>query len=284
MKLIALSLALLAGSAAAQAPTPRAQPSDDDVLKAQVMLDRAHFSVGEIDGIAGTNMMTTLKAFQQDRAIEVTGELDQATFDVLEDGKPVMQTVTLTEKEVGGKYGANPLYRNKMEKLGEEFQTSPELLKKLNPNASFVAGESITVPNVGGKIAGEITKIVVNTTAKTLIAYDQGGKILGYYPTTLGNDDTIPYGEHTVNSVSRNPTYRHKDSKTGKILAMGPGPNNYVGNVWMALSEPHYGIHGSPEPSKIARQESHGCIRLTNWDANEVANTVGKKAVVVVEK
>jgi len=264
-------------------PTTSSSQKENAGLQAQVMLDRAHFAVGEIDGNSGSTTKAAVKHFQESRGLPITGELDQATLAALDDGQPVLKSYTLTESDVGGTFGAKPNYANKMEKLGEIFQSSPKLLQKLNPNASFTAGESIQVPAVGVPLTTKIAKIVVTVSKKSLMAYDAVGNLIAYYPTTLGDDESIPYGEHTIKSATKNPYYR-RVLPGGKIRAMNGGPNNYVGNMWMALSEKHYGIHGSPEPSKIAKQQSAGCIRLTNWDANEVAAAIEKNAAVSVQE
>ena len=127
-------------------------------------------------------------------------------------------------------------------------------------------------------------KIIVTTGDKSLMVYDASGKLLAYYPTTLGDDESIPYGSHTIIAATKNPYYRRVLRPSGKVRAMSGGPNNYVGSMWMAMSVKHYGLHGSPEPSKIAKQQSAGCIRLTNWDANEVAASIIKRPTIVVQQ
>lgn len=275
MKLTALVLAIaLIGNANAQ-ETPA---EESNALKVQVLLDRAHFAVGEIDGEVGSTTTSAIKFFQENRGLPVTGELDDATLTALDDGQPILKNHTLSSADVAGPFGGRPKYANKMEKLGELFQVSPEFLKTLNPDANFAAGESIKVPAVGGPLSREIAKIVVTTSTKSMMAYDADGNLVAYYPTTLGSEQSIPYGEHRVVAAIKNPHYKYKRK------SMSGGPNNYVGSMWMALSERHYGIHGSPEPSKIAKQQSAGCIRLTNWDAHEVAAAIIKNVTVVVQK
>lgn len=277
MKLSALFLAIaLIGSANAQEATTPVQESP--ALKAQVLLDRAHFAVGEIDGEVGSTTTSAVKFFQENRGLPVTGELDEATLAALDDGQPILKTHTLSAADVSGPFGGKPKYANKMEKLGEVFQSNPEFLEKLNPNSSFEAGETITVPAVGVALTAKIAKIVVTTSKNALMAYDEAGTLIAYYPTTLGKEESIPYGEHKIVAATKNPYYKYKKK------AMSGGPNNYVGSMWMALTERHYGIHGSPEPSKISKQQSAGCIRLTNWDAHEVAAAIIKNAVVVVQQ
>lgn len=275
MKLKALIVALtVIGSANAQEITLQESPA----LKAQVLLDRAHFAVGEIDNEVGSTTISAVKFFQDNRDLPVTGELDEATLLALDDGQPILKTHTLTPGEVSGPFGGKPRYANKMEQLGEVFQSSPELLRKLNPDSSFNVGDTITVPNVGFPLREPIAKIVVTKSTKSVIAYAADNRLLAYYPTTLGADESVPFGTHTVVASTKNPYYKYKNK------AMAGGPNNYVGNVWMALSEKHYGIHGSPMPDKIAKQQSAGCIRLTNWDANEVADAIMKNVIVIVQE
>jgi len=68
--------------------------------------------------------------------------------------------------------------------------------------------------------------------------------------------------------------------KANRKLTLPPGPNNPVGVVWIDLTAPSYGIHGTPEPQNISKSESHGCIRLTNWDAVDLATMVHPGTVV----
>lgn len=277
MKLVPLLLALsLAGNAAAQDGTAPGQ--EPTALKAQVLLDRSHFAVGEIDGEVGSTTTTAVRFFQESRGLPATGEIDEATMAALDDGQPILKSHTLTESDVSGPFGGRPRYASKMEKLGEVFQSSPAFLERLNPGATFSAGEQVTVPAIGGPLTSSIARIVVTSSTKSAVAYDESGAVVAYYPTTLGSEESIPYGEHRIVSTTRNPFYKYKRK------AMGGGPNNYVGSMWMGLTERHYGVHGSPEPSKIAKQQSAGCIRLTNWDAHEVAAAIVKNAVVVVQQ
>ncbi len=133
-----------------------------------------------------------------------------------------------------------------------------------------------------------VTSIVADKYQKQVRAYDAAGKLVVAYPATIGSSDTpSPSGTHTVARVALNPDYTYnpninfKQGENHDILKIPPGPNGPVGSVWIALSKPTYGIHGTPEPSKIGKTESHGCVRLTNWDAQELAKLV--KPGVTVE-
>jgi len=291
MKLIAfITVLAFAGPVAAQDTQPK-NIVENQTLKAQVLLDRAHFSVGEIDGTSGSNMRSAVKFFQEAHSLPVTGKIDDATLSALEDNQPILKSYTLTADDVGGGFDptkAKPSqkssgkYRDVDEKLGELFQTNPKLLHKLNPGVKFEAGQVIQVPAVNAPYSVKIAKIVVTKHDKSLKVYDEAGNLMGYYPTTLGDDQVVPYGTHKIIGVAHNPPYDHV--LDGKRVQSDGGPNNPVGNVWMDLDVPHYGIHGSPSPDKIAKQKSHGCIRLTNWDANEVASAIVKNATVIVQQ
>lgn len=203
-------------------------------------------------------------------------------------------------------------YRNLMEALAERFHTTPETLIALNsPDTPIGAGKTIVVPNVAEVmppraddaergwdkslvmlgVAPEqpvVDKIVVDKSGGWLRAYGADEKLIAQFPVTTGSSrDPLPLGNWKVNGVARNPDFHYNpklfwdvsDSKDKQLLK--PGPNNPVGVVWIDLSKPHYGIHGTPEPSTIGRAESHGCVRLTNWDAAKLAGMV-KPGVKVV--
>jgi lipoprotein-anchoring transpeptidase ErfK/SrfK len=287
-------------------------PVVNEILATQVALDRSGFSPGEIDGRAGRNLQRALTAFQRSHQLPATGQLDDRTWKQLaaaSDAPPLVE-YTVADADIAGPFtpdipaklpeqGALDAlnYRTPIEMLGERFHSSPALLQQLNPSATFQrAGEPVMVPNVmsststvspTGAVGSDITVFVTASTSALTIE-DASGRILVHAPVTSGSvHDPLPIGTWKVNGVQRNPKFHYNpelfwDATPGDSKAMlQPGPNNPVGVVWIDLSKPHYGIHGTPEPSKIGHVESHGCVRLTNWDAERVAQWVKPGTKVV---
>jgi lipoprotein-anchoring transpeptidase ErfK/SrfK len=266
------------------------------VLRAEILLDRAHFSCGQIDGNFGTNLQKTAAAFQHDRHMEMTGRIDAATWAALNgDNAPAITSYTITDDDVKGPFVTVPHdmmkqaelehlgYASPLDALGEKFHSSPAILKALNPNAEFgSAGQQLQVPNVMVMPpSGTAARVFVSKEERSVRAYDEDGKLLGFYMATIGSEhDPLPIGNWKINGVQRNPEFHYNaslfwDAKNKDERAtIKPGPRNPVGVVWIDLSKPHYGIHGTPDPSKIGHTFSHGCIRLTNWDASELASLV----------
>jgi lipoprotein-anchoring transpeptidase ErfK/SrfK len=272
------------------------KPAAMRMLRAQVLLDRAHFSPGEIDGAYGANVREALTGFQKTHALAPSGKLDDATFNALNgDNAPTLVRYTISEADAAGPYRPVPDdmiakaelpalgFSSPAEALGERFHASPALLARLNPGKDLGrAGEQIMVPNVsGGAPLSKAGKIVVSKNRRVLMLVDSAGKELAQYPASTGSDhDPLPIGTWKVEGISRNPTYHYNpklfwDAAPGdKKVTIKAGPNNPVGVAWIDLSKPHYGIHGTPVPASIGKTESHGCIRLTNWSAAEVAQLV----------
>ncbi|MEG0185406.1 MAG: L,D-transpeptidase family protein [Stenotrophomonas sp.] len=311
-----LALALLASPAFAQVPPPAnlpapiAETSGPDIaprsaLHAQVLLDRANFSPGQIDGEVGSNQRRAVSGFQAAHGLAVTGELDDATWKALQaDTVSPLASYTLTAEDVAGPFVAIPKkpaaqaklkalgYTSVAEALGERFHAAPDLLKALNPGVDLgKAGSRIQVPNIAPAALPKAAKVVVDKSDSTLQLFDAQGKVIAQVPVSSGSEhDPLPIGEWKILGVFRDPPFHYNpklfwDAKKGDRKAtIPPGPNNPVGQVWIDLSKPHYGLHGTPEPGHVGKTESHGCVRMTNWDALRVAAAVDTSVAVVMQE
>ena len=299
----AIALALMCGTAAQAAAVDWAQANDPAAatggelaqLRAQVLLERAHFSPGEIDAKEGSNVRRALNAYQASQGLPVTGKLDAATWEKLNaDTAPVLVEHTIAEAEVAGPFAPIPedmmekaalpqmSYESAPEALGEKFHASPELLARLNPGKDLArAGETILVPSVESAALPEAAKVVVDKSDSTVSLVDAQGVRYAMFPATTGSEhDPLPIGEWTIKGVAKTPEFHYNpelfwDADPSHAKAtIKPGPNNPVGVAWIDLSKEHYGIHGTPVPKTIAKTASHGCIRLTNWSVMALAAAV----------
>lgn len=265
--------------------------------KLQALLNWHHSGVGAVDGYWGKNTKKAMQAFQKANGLNVTEALNTETWQALTSDKalmtqPVLVSYQLTDADVDIKTTTIPAgatakaeleglyYQNVIEALAEKFHMSEKYLKTLNPNASFSAGETITVYNPGNPNTAPVSRVVADKTTQTLYAYDDKGTLVASYPTTVGSTATpSPSGTHTVEVKVHEPNYTYTANDGNKAI-LPPGPNNPVGSVWIGLSKPSYGIHGSPDPARISRQASAGCVRLTNWDALALLGVIQDGATV----
>jgi lipoprotein-anchoring transpeptidase ErfK/SrfK len=276
------------------------------LLRAQVLLDRAHFSPGEIDAASGSSLRQALAGFQKNIGLRASGSLDQATWAALNrDRASILTPYTISDANVVGPFipippdmlGKSRMHRlgyaSAAEALGEKFHVSPALLQQLNPGKDLGrAGEDIVVPNVDASLPlPKAAKIIVTQSDATVTLLDAAGKTIAQYPATTGSaHDPLPFGRWKINGIARNPVYHYNpklfwDAKAGDQKALiPPGPNNPVGVVWFDLSKQHYGIHGTPEPAKIGKTQSHGCIRLSNWNADELSHVVSAGVTVILQQ
>lgn len=291
---------------AAEFAKPGAKASQAMNIKAQILLDRARFSPGAIDGRHGENFVNALRAFQERNGLTASGELDAPTWGKLtEDTAPALVEYTISRQDVAGPFAEKIPnsyekkaelkrldYTGPAEMLAERFHMDEDLLDQLNHGKSLdEAGTVIVVASVNVKpvaLSTKIGKIEVDKARKSVRVLAGDGKLIALYPASIGSEEKpAPSGTLKVVRVAQGPTYTYnpdfkfKGVKAKRELKIAPGPNNPVGAVWIALNEKTYGIHGTPEPTKVGKVESHGCVRLTNWDALALAKMVRKGTPVV---
>ncbi len=278
--------------------TPNMRKNTAMTVKMQALLDWNHASPGPIDGGWGMNSTKALSNFQTMKGLPSTGKMDTATWNALtkniDPNQPVLVQYTLTKEDVNTNFQDTPsgseakskmkglYYQNIKEMLGERFHMDVRYLEKLNKGKSFTEGETLTVINVGEPLKEKINRVIADKATKTLYAYN-GDKLVATYPTTVGSTSTpSPSGTFKIVNKVKMPWYKStvKNGDKSQVFMLPPGPNNPVGVVWMGLSKPSYGIHGSPVPEGISRQASAGCVRLTNWDVLEVYANVENGASV----
>ena len=313
MRLLLSSIAIFASTCVFAAPSASdidsasydggALPEGQSALtaKVQILLDRSGISPGVIDGYKGGMSESALKAFERREGFEVDGAIDAEVWKALggPDSSDLTQDYQITEEDTDVRGDPLPEDYAKLaeldrmafitvpEALAEKFHMDVDFLKSLNPEAKFEAGETIRVVAPGENVSGEVAKITIDKSVQRLTAKDADGKTLADYPVAIGSDETpSPSGTVEVKAVATEPTYSYRPSENfqqgdnDEPLTLPPGPNGPVGNVWIDLSKPTYGIHGTPDPAKLFQERSHGCVRMTNWDAMELARLVSTGARV----
>ena len=290
-------------AAPAFAPQPIA-----DWLAAQVELHRRGFSCGSLDGVRGIQTATALKAWQKNEGLAETGDLDRATKEALLLTAPVLADYVFTTEDLAssrpvpetwlGKSQTDALlHGSALEMIAERFRANPKLLARLNPEVDWdnlLPGTSLLVPSAEPALApGKVARIHIYLAEKTLQAVDETGRVLLHCPVSIARDvEKRPVGELHVTVVIPDPNYTFdpevfpevpEGQELGRRLIIPPGPNNPVGVAWIGLDRTGYGIHGTPDPEKVGRTESHGCFRLANWDARTLLRLAWVGLPVVVD-
>lgn len=271
---------------------------EKDLLTVQVLLNRARFSAGVIDGMGGANTKKAIETFERAEKLEVDGEVDDRLISRLEErqGKTILRRYTITEEDAKGPFAESIpesledqaelerlSYTSPKELLSEKFHMDPDLLEALNPDSDLgrAGTEIIVAARREGSIEGKIARIEVDKQLNAVRVYGDDDRLLAFYPATVGSESLpSPEGSMSVEAVAHDAAYYFDPDNLSwgpdKALEIPPGPNNPVGSTWIDLSEESYGIHGSPDPELISKSASHGCVRLANWDVEELAEGVSK--------
>ena len=275
------------------------------VVRAQILLDRARFSPGQIDGRYGGDLGVAVKGYQEAHHLSPDGIVGAEMWRSLDaDKRPLLTTYIIAAADLKGPFVPIPEdvqeqarmkwmgYESSTEELAEKFHVSPQFLADLNPGKDLKkAGEVIVVPAVVRAPARRALRVVVSKSKRTVTAYGAGDTMLAQYQATMGGEhDPLPIGHWTITSVQRDPWFYYDPvhfwnaTPNEAAAKLPPGPRNPAGVVWMGLSKAHYGIHGTPDPGRIRHGESAGCIRLTNWDAADLSHMVLRGTPAILEE
>ncbi|SUD92318.1 Putative L,D-transpeptidase YkuD [Psychrobacter phenylpyruvicus] len=265
--------------------TPDAILDENLILKIQGLLNYNHHSVGAVDGRFGENVIKALRVFQEKHGLEADGQMNPETWAKLTENvtiasQPVLVNYHLTKEDVTLiSHPKGQQFTSILEAVAEKFHMSQGLLLRLNPETSFEEGETILVYNPYQPNEQEVHRVVAVKAKNLLYAYNDKDELVASYPTTMGSVyKPSPEGDYKVLSRIKDPTYNRDFSSEDSVLPSGP--NNPVGRVWIGINKRGYGIHGSPNPERISRQNSSGCVRLTNWDALGLYGTIEEGAKV----
>jgi len=280
-------------NSATDSPLLRSGSKGPAVARAQILLDRAWYSCGEIDGRFAANMQRMVRAYQTAHGLKQTGTVTPETWTSLrEDSAPLLMRYTVTAKDTAGPFVKTPAdmnerallkalpYESAEEAMAEKFHTSISYLKQLNGGKGVEAGSELIVPNVGGSAApARAALIQIDKSQHVLYVLDAARRPVAAFPISIGNEknDPLPVGTMAIKNEVRNPGFTYdpvllkNTPKDARKVDVAPGPNNPVGTVWLGLTKPHWGIHGTPNPSSVGHSQTNGCIHMTNWDAERLS-------------
>lgn len=274
-----------------------ALPDGQSALTAwvQIMLDRAGASPGVIDGYSGENVDNAIRDFEEMHGLEADGVMDQKVWEALGDTDSLTTSYSITQDDLDGLMPdlthdyADFAKRDRLgfrtieELVAEKYHMDSDLLKELNPDADWSAGSSVTVIDPGPNLEKTVATITADKSRAQVMAYNEAGDLIASYPATIGSSDMpSPQGSYKVTAIALDPTYSYnpdlnfQQGDNAEFLTLPPGPNGPVGTVWIDLEKETFGLHGTEDPHLVGKEQSHGCVRLTNWDAQELAGMVSE--------
>jgi lipoprotein-anchoring transpeptidase ErfK/SrfK len=299
---VAQAVSIVAPAAGARSGSP------DDVLRLQVMLDRANFSPGPIDGRWGPNTRAALRAWQRREGLLETGEIDDAVRARL---PPIDSIFTshIVEPEEHAALRPFPRdwraraaldhhgYETILEGIAERYHATERFIREQNPDLLWPnppPGSVVRVARVRPYERFRVARIEIRLAEKTLRAFDETGRLVAHFPCSIARRvEKRPVGELRIVNAASEPNYTFDPSLFAddpfaagidRRLLIPPGPNNPVGLAWLSLDRPGYGIHGTPAPEEIGKTESYGCFRLANWNARKLLDAISIGIPVIVHE